>query len=307
MNAWSRVVYAAVAVGMANVSCAGAADLAVEVGSQPPPLAFRAPLRFFSWSGCYLGGHLGWALANNDLTGSAFVAPAGPLNNQSFVYVTDTLPINFGSNGFLIGGQGGCNLEFTNRLVIGLEVDAAWANASGSSQQLFTGTVPGPFGLPATTNSTGILTTKTDFIATATARLGYAFGSTGQGLIYGKGGAAWIANRDSLTGQLLATACVLPTADQPPKCQTSANFLTPFNWTSRETRTGWTIGVGVEWAIVGNWTIKGEYNYLDFGTRTVTLIDRDLDPTSVSFRQTVNEFKFGGNYRFAAPFQSLYY
>jgi len=37
------------------------------------------------------------------------------------------------------------------------------------------------------------------------------------------------------------------------------------------------------------------------------LIDRDLDPTSVSVRQTVNEFKFGGNYRFAAPFQSLYY
>jgi outer membrane immunogenic protein len=63
----------------------------------------------------------------------------------------------------------------------------------------------------------------------------------------------------------------------------------------------------VEWAMVGNWAIKGEYNYLDFGTRTVTLIDRDLDPTSVSVRQTVNEFKFGGNYRFAAPFQSLYY
>jgi len=307
MNAWSRVVCAAVAVGIANVSCAGAADLGVEVGAQPPPLAFRAPLRFFSWSGCYLGGHLGWALANNDLTGSAFVAPAGPLNNQSFVYVTDTLPINFGSNGFLIGGQGGCNLEFTNRLVIGFEVDAAWANASGSSQQLRGGTVIGPLGLPTTVNTASTLATKTDFIATATARLGYAFGSTGQGLIYGKGGAAWIANRDSLTGQLLATACVLPTADQPPKCQTSANFLTPFNWTSRETRTGWTIGVGVEWAMVGNWTIKGEYNYLDFGTRTVTLIDRDLDPTSVSIRQTVNEFKFGGNYRFAAPFQSLYY
>jgi outer membrane immunogenic protein len=239
---------------MANVSCAGAADLGVEVGAQPPPLAFRAPLRFFSWSGCYLGGHLGWALANNDLTGSAFVAPAGPLNNQSFVYVTDTLPINFGSNGFLIGGQGGCNLEFTNRLVIGFEVDAAWANASGSSQQLRGGTVIGPLGLPTTVNTASTLATKTDFIATATARLGYAFGSTGQGLIYGKGGPAWIANRDSLTGQLQATACLIPTADVPPKCQTSANFLTPFNWTSRETRTGWTIGVGVEWAMVGNWT-----------------------------------------------------
>jgi hypothetical protein len=190
--------------------CADAADLGVEVGPQPPPLAFAANL----------GGHLGWALANNGVTGT-FLAPVGPLNT-TLVNVADTLPINFGSNGFLIGGQGGCNLEFTNRLIIGFEVDAAWANASGGSQQLLTGTVPGPFlGLPTTVNTTGILTTKTDFIATATARLGYAFGSTGQGLIYGKGGAAWIANRDSLTGQLLATA----SADQPPKCQTSANFL----------------------------------------------------------------------------------
>jgi len=170
-------------------------------------------------------------------------------------------------------------------IVVDGQVDAAWANASGGSQQLFSGTFPGPFGLPLTTNSTGILTTKTDFIATATARLGYAFGSTGQGLIYGKGGAAWIANRDSFTGQLL----------------TSANFIALFNWTSRETRTGWTIGAGVEWAMVGNWTIKG--NYLDFGTRTVTLNDSVLGPTSVSFRQTVNEAKLGFNYRFAAPLQ----
>src|SRR5262245_11529601 len=238
MGAWSRVVCAAVAMSVANIACAGAADL--EVNAQTP-LAFRAPLRFFSWSGCYLGGHLGWALANNDLTGSAFVAPAGPLNNQSFVYVTDTLPINFGSNGFLIGGQGGCNLEFTNRLVIGFEVDAAWANASGSSQQLRGGTVIGPLGLPTTVNTASTLATKTDFIATATARLGYAFGSVGQGLIYGKGGPAWIANRDSLTGQLVSTACVvLADPGPPPQCQTSANFVKPFNWPSLENRTCWT-------------------------------------------------------------------
>ena len=65
--------------------------------------------------------------------------------------------------------------------------------------------------------------------------------------------------------------------------------------------------MGVEWAMVGNWTIKGEYNYLDFGTRTVTLTDPVLGPTNVSLRQTVNEVKFGVNYRFAAPFGSSYY
>jgi outer membrane immunogenic protein len=243
------------------------------------PLPFERRCASSAGAAATSAATLGGRSPNNDLTGT-FLAPTTPLNNPTF-NVANTLPINFGSNGFLVGGQGRCNLEFTNRWVIGFEVDAAWANASGSSQQTLRGSVPGPL----LVNTSGIVTTKTDFIATATARLGYAFGSTGQELIYGKGGAAWIANRDSFTGQLL----------------TSANFIALFNWTSRETRTGWTIGAGVEWAMVGNWTIKG--NYLDFGTRTVTLNDSVLGPTSVSFRQTVNEVKFVVNYRFAAPLQ----
>jgi outer membrane immunogenic protein len=105
-------------------------------------------------------------------------------------------------------------------------------------------------------------------------------------MIYGKGGVAWIANRYSLTGELQSA---------------SSTFVTPFNWTSRETRIGWTIGAGVEWAMWGNWTIKGEYDYLDFGTRTVTLNDPVLGPTNASVRQTVSEVKFGINYRFGAP------
>jgi opacity protein-like surface antigen len=56
----------------------------------------------------------------------------------------------------------------------------------------------------------------------------------------------------------------------------------------------------------GNWTIKGEYNYLDFGTRALTLNDPVLGPINASVRQTVNEVKFGINYRFATPLQSTY-
>jgi opacity protein-like surface antigen len=56
----------------------------------------------------------------------------------------------------------------------------------------------------------------------------------------------------------------------------------------------------------GNWTIKGEYNYLDFGTRTLILNDPVLGPINASVRQTVNEVKFGVNYRFATPLQSAY-
>jgi len=36
-----------------------------------------------------------------------------------------------------------------------------------------------------------------------------------------------------------------------------------------ETRTGWTIGAGVEQALEGGWTIRGEYRFTDFGSSTL--------------------------------------
>jgi outer membrane immunogenic protein len=34
------------------------------------------------------------------------------------------------------------------------------------------------------------------------------------------------------------------------------------------TRTGWTIGAGLEWMFAPNWTVKGEYLYYDLGSTT---------------------------------------
>ena len=36
-------------------------------------------------------------------------------------------------------------------------------------------------------------------------------------------------------------------------------------------RTGWTVGGGIEWAFWNNWSAKVEYDFYDFGTRSVTL------------------------------------
>lgn len=35
-----------------------------------------------------------------------------------------------------------------------------------------------------------------------------------------------------------------------------------------DTRTGWTVGGGVEWAMFGNWSARGEYRFTDFGDLT---------------------------------------
>lgn len=53
------------------------------------------------------------------------------------------------------------------------------------------------------------------------------------------------------------------------------------------TKTGWTIGAGLEFGFIGNWTAKAEYLYVDLGS---------LAPTNASF--TANLIRAGVNYRF---------
>jgi outer membrane immunogenic protein len=69
-----------------------------------------------------------------------------------------------------------------------------------------------------------------------------------------------------------------------------------------ETRTGWTVGGGVEWAFWNNWSVKGEYNYYDFGTSSVTLIGTfagvPIAVPGVEIRQRISVGKLGINYRF---------
>jgi outer membrane immunogenic protein len=117
---------------------------------------------------------------------------------------------------------------------------------------------------------------KTSFIGTATARVGYLFAP--QVLAYVKGGAAWTTNSDVL---LLPTGGVSESA----------------NWT----RTGWTVGGGVEWMFAPGWSVFGEYNYMDFGTNSVTFTAAPgLFPVGehINIAQKTQTALVGVNYKF---------
>ncbi len=280
------VIYAGIAAAAALVAApAIAAD--IEVGTppyyRPPP---PPPPLMFTWTGCYLGGHLGGAFTHNQFTGPLVVTPFGVTTT-----VVDISDINFGSNGFLVGGQAGCNYQLPWKWVIGIEGDASWGNIRGGKQLTVSTTLIDPFTAGTTTvNSNGNLSLKADFIATATARLGYAVGFLGHGLIYGKGGAAWVGNRYGFDGQV----ALLPTV------------VAPLNFSATETRLGWTVGVGVEWAVLRYWSVKGEYDFLDFGRHTVTFTDPVLGGASINVRQQISEVKFGINYRFGPGLVPMY-
>ncbi|MCZ8316413.1 outer membrane protein [Phreatobacter sp.] len=61
----------------------------------------------------------------------------------------------------------------------------------------------------------------------------------------------------------------------------------------RFTRTGWTLGGGVEYALTQNWTAKIEYNYYNFGTRAAGAA------IGLPVRNEIHTVKLGVNYLFS--------
>lgn len=212
-----------------------------------PVIMAAAPVPF-SWTGCYIGAHAGYGwgrIAVTDPTPGIF-AFAG---NQT---------VTANTQGFLAGGQAGCNYQFAGAWVVGLEGNLAWANLKG--------TVDDPFFAGKNFSS------RTDWIADATGRIGYSFDRV---LVYGKGGGAWAHNRfDQIV--FLGTA------------------------TGTETRFGWTAGAGIEYAFTDNWSAKLEYNHYDFGSRQVTLAVPGNGPFPMIVDQRIDTVKVGINYRFGA-------
>ena len=72
--------------------------------------------------------------------------------------------------------------------------------------------------------------------------------------------------------------------------------MTPFGGASEtKTKIGWTLGGGFEYAFMGPWSAKIEYNYVDLGKATCGVATCGID-TDVKFK--ANIVKVGVNYRF---------
>jgi len=69
-----------------------------------------------------------------------------------------------------------------------------------------------------------------------------------------------------------------------------------------ETRIGWTVGGGAEYALRARWTLKAEYLYADFGKISTTSMltappgKKDVFAHSATFN--VHILRLGLNYRF---------
>lgn len=266
---------AAVAVLSLLSSAAFSADLPVKARPAPPAAAF-------SWTGFYVGVHGGGMWADKDWTENCSALVGAPC-----VGLAAGTPFRTShqiSSG-IAGGQIGYNWQ-VNNFVLGIEGDAsgAWGNEACSA-------IVGPPSFFAISTSSGC--SKIDWLATVTGRAGIAFG---QALFYGKGGVAFAHDtyvvRCGLTGGL---------------CVPASRVMTT---SPSDDRIGWTVGVGIEYAVTPNWSLKGEYNYMDFGTersRFQTTIFAPNDSIhDIDIRQRVSVAKIGLNYRFGSPVVAKY-
>jgi outer membrane immunogenic protein len=155
-----------------------------------------------------------------------------------------------GQSGFVGGGQVGFNYQ-VGQWVLGVEGDIAATSIKDSAS--VTVFVPGV--------GTGFAhgEASLDWISTFAARFGW---TSDRWLVYGKLGGAWAhVSADAFASMNGLTA--------------SASLDKTFS--------GWMLGVGSEYALRDNWSVKLEYNMLDFGN---------------DFGDKVHVLKGGVNYRF---------
>jgi len=212
------------------------------------------------WSGFYAGAHGGYGWSQSRLV-NAFAAP-GEIDADPML------------RGGLGGFQAGYNFR-TDWLVVGVEGEFTWSDLRQNNFSCFT------FG-------DQVCSAKSEWFAAVTARIGAAYGAA---LLYVKGGPAWV--RNSFTS--LATCA----GTQPIALNGVVAACDDMHYAS-QTRSGWTVGGGLEYLIARNWSLKLEYSYMDFGTRRVTFSDGGGGEFGEDIRQTVNVVKAGFNYYFGA-------
>jgi outer membrane immunogenic protein len=197
----------------------------------------------------------------------AGVHGGGAWVHKNFVDFTSGNPLNEGdidAAGWLAGGQAGFNWQVRS-WVFGIEADGSFADVSGERQSLVF--------------DTDRVTMKTRGFGTIAGRLGYAVDNM---LVFAKGGAAW--SRDRYAAVDIASGTTIGSVD--------------------DTRWGWMAGGGIEYGLARDWSLKLEYDYLDFGAKSYVNVPCTPGFCS-SFDQTITQHiqvvKAGLNYRFGGP------
>lgn len=259
-------------IGAALLGCAAT------VPAQAADLPLKAPplVVVWDWTGFYVGGNVGYSWGKWDNSG---LASTGSPN----------------VDGWLAGLQAGYNWQINPTWVVGLEGDIQITGEKASEDPGVSTTTDiqgignlAPFHTITTTSAANEW--KFPWFATFRGRAGFLIDPTT--LIYGTGGLALghfkMSSTATTTSQTFRGTVGTTTNPLGPAVTTVGTGLS-----DSVTRAGWTLGLGGEKKLTQAWSVKVEYLYLDFGTRT--FFAGTASATSVRLRDNI--LRIGLNYK----------
>jgi outer membrane immunogenic protein len=230
------------------IALTGSAAFAADLPSRAPPPVYLPPPPIFTWTGIYIGGQVGYAWGSGSNNFNEF----DPFTGTAFSTTAGGTP-----NGVIGGGHVGFNYQIpgwnwfsSSGVVIGLEgtVDGTSLSNTAVASLPFFG---GRFNVNANTTA--------NVQGSIRGRLGVAWD---RALIYATGGVAFGGFNTNFNVNGNA-------ADGTP-------FFASNSFSN--TRVGWTVGGGIDYAVTNNWSIFAEYRFTDFGS-----ISNNLFPGLANF------------------------
>lgn len=239
------------------------------------------------WTGFYVGGNGGWGW-------SSFTATETPFGEAA---TTDIIPqsVSVNTNGPLFGGQIGYNKMFTERMLLGVEVDLDGASIdeighSATTSLTSLGQVPSGI----STNGYSVHE-NTYLLGSVRGRIGMTVGDQWKisqmmqhpMLAYFTAGYAWRSINTDVS---------------------AAGNVTPFNYSQfandsfTKSNGTYTVGAGLEMKIANNWSARCEYLYYGFNNTTShNLYFPNTSPsgagiTSSFSNKDINVIRIGVNY-----------
>ncbi len=266
---------------MARIRAAAAAFIICMLAPLPSAVAQE-------WSGFYIGANLGAVWGNSDADASVTCPANGYFCSSGLANVINGPAVagagtgSSNGNGVIGGAQAGYNVQ-SGSLVYGFEIDLSALDLNGSRQTNGTYPVPAVGVGPGFTIGSAL---NTNWLFTARGRLGWAVSNV---LMYATGGLAVtdleVTNTfsDAGGGSMFAK--------------------------NTDTKIGFVVGGGAEWVLTGNWTLKGEYLYVDFGSVTASGLATNpafpvagaANPITISDDLSEHIGRAGFNYRFQTP------
>ncbi len=222
-----------------------------------------------TWSGFYAGANVGGAWSNNSVALSGLGAAAG----WARYYPNPFRARKVDGSGVIGGSEIGYSRQIGS-IVVGVEADY-----SGRSDVASLTSACGAWPCTVYENQ------RLDWVVSARGRIGFAPAS--QTLFYATGGFA-VGGASGLSR--------LDTAS------------TQYDIAGYESKTGWTAGGGVEYAISRQWSLKVEYLFVNLGNMTLIAnsAPENLFQTKTVFDDREYIVRAGVNYHVGANYAPLY-